>query len=32
MQQTDIAHAITLLQAQGKAVSVQNLRRTLGYV
>jgi hypothetical protein len=30
MQQTDVARAIATLQAEGKAVSVQNLRRTLG--
>jgi hypothetical protein len=30
MQQADVAQAIATLQAQGKAVSVQNLRRTLG--
>jgi hypothetical protein len=30
MQQTDVAQAIATLQSQGKPVSVQNLRRTLG--
>jgi hypothetical protein len=31
VEQADVTHAIAALQAAGKAVSVQNLRRTLGY-